>query len=65
MLLNGKMDELLYDLKVIETEGLPFATLKARARIKPAAQAAGNDPDFSELIRADLPDRGEIQRETD
>jgi hypothetical protein len=30
MLLNGKMDELLYDLKVIETEGLPFATLKAR-----------------------------------
>lgn len=51
MLLNGKMDELLYDLKIIETGGLPFADLKKRAHINSAAQAAGNDPDFSKLIR--------------
>jgi hypothetical protein len=51
MLLNGKMDELLYDLKTIETRGLPFAELKRRALVNPAALAAGDDPDFSKLIR--------------
>lgn len=54
LLLNGKMDELFYDLKVIETGGLPFAELKKRAHINPAAQAAGYDPDFSKLIRVGI-----------
>lgn len=51
MLLNGKMDELLYDLKMIETGGIPFPELKNRAHINTAAKAAGDDPDFSKLIR--------------
>jgi hypothetical protein len=34
---------------------LPFETLEARSRVNDAANAAGNDPDFSKLIRAGLP----------
>lgn len=55
LLLNGKMDELLFEIKAIQTGGLPFDKLKERARINPAAQAADSDPDFSKLIRAGHP----------
>lgn len=55
MLLNGKMDELLYDLKMIETGGLPFDELKRRVHINADAKAAGDDPDFSNLIRIGRP----------
>lgn len=55
MLLNGKMDEMLYDLKAIRTARLPFPELKTRSLINPAAKAAGDDPRFSELIRAGHP----------
>jgi hypothetical protein len=55
MLLNGKMDEMLYDLKAIRTARLPFPELKQRSLINPAAKAAGDDPRFSELIRAGHP----------
>jgi hypothetical protein len=55
MLLNGKMDEMLYDLKTIRTARLPFPELKQRSLINPAAKAAGDDPHFSELIRAAHP----------
>jgi len=52
MLLNGKMDEMLYESKAIETANLPFLELKQRSLINPTAKAAGDNPRFSELIRA-------------
>lgn len=56
MLLNGKMDEMLYQQKMFVTAGLPFAELKQRALINPATKAAGDDPSFSELIRQNRPE---------
>jgi hypothetical protein len=55
MLLNGKMDEMLYESKAIETANLPFLELKQRSLINPTAKAAGDNPRFSELIRASHP----------
>lgn len=55
MLLNGKMDEMLYEQKMFDTAGLPFTELKQRALINPATKAAGNDPSFSKLIRQNRP----------
>ncbi|MGC2617001.1 MAG: DUF4105 domain-containing protein [Terracidiphilus sp.] len=51
-ILNGKLDELLYDRGRLVTGGLPFSALKSREHINAAARAAGDSPDFSELIRA-------------
>jgi hypothetical protein len=50
-LLNGTLDKLMYDRGRLVTGGLPFPELKQREHINPAAQAAGNSPDFSALIR--------------
>jgi len=55
LLLNGKGDELLYQRRMIQTDGLPFAELKARSLIDERAQAADDSSDFSKLIRAGLP----------
>jgi hypothetical protein len=55
MLVNGKADEMLYERRVIATGGLPFAELKQRSHINECARAADQDPGFSRLIRADLP----------
>jgi hypothetical protein len=55
MLINGKADELLYERHAIATGGLPFAELKERSLINKRANAADQDPDFSRLIREDLP----------
>jgi Domain of unknown function (DUF4105) len=55
MLLNGKADELLYERHAIATGGLSFAELKQRSLINKRANAADRDPDFSRLIREDLP----------
>ena len=54
ILLNGKGDELLYQHGVID-RSLPFAELKARSLVNARAQAAGDSPDFSQLIRVGLP----------
>ena len=51
ILLNGKGDELMFEHRTIATAGLPFAELKKRALINPAAQAANDTPDFSARIR--------------
>jgi hypothetical protein len=56
ILLNGKGDELLYERHVIVTSGLPFAELKTRSLIDTRARAANDSPDFSKLIREDLPE---------
>jgi hypothetical protein len=55
ILLKGKADELLYERHAIATGGLPFAELKQRSLINNRAGAADQDPDFSRLIREDLP----------
>jgi hypothetical protein len=55
MLINGKMDELLYERHALAAGGLPFAELKERSLIDKRARAANDDPDFSRLIREDLP----------
>ncbi len=52
ILANGKADEMLYELGVID-RSLPFADLKRRAHINERAKAADHAPDFSERIRVD------------
>jgi len=51
LLLNGTLDELLYDRGRLVTGGLPFPELKQREHINPAAQAADGAPNWSALIR--------------
>jgi len=51
-LLNGTLDELLYDRGRLVSDGLPFPELKQLEHINAAAQVAGLSPDFSALIRA-------------
>jgi hypothetical protein len=55
MLVNGKADEMLYERHVIATGGLPFSELKQSSLINKRARAADQDPDFSRLIREELP----------
>jgi hypothetical protein len=55
MLLNGKADEMLYERHAVATGGLSFAELKRRSQINKRASEADQDPDFSRVIREDLP----------
>ena len=55
ILLNGKMDEMLYQDHAIATGGLSFTELKQRSLINERARAADRDPDFSRAVRANLP----------
>lgn len=55
ILLNGKMDEMLYEHKNIFTGNLPFNELKQRSLIDERARRADRDPEFSTRIRAGLP----------
>ena len=52
ILLNGTLDELLYERGRVVTGGLPFPELKQREHINPSAQAADGAPDWSVQIRA-------------
>ena len=61
LLLNGTLDELLYDRGRLVTDGLSFPELKSRAHINAAARAAGNSPDFSALIRVGRPGFENVQ----
>lgn len=54
ILANGRSDEMLYERGAFAGE-LPFAELKERGHINARARAAGAAPDFSRLIRQDLP----------
>jgi Domain of unknown function (DUF4105) len=54
MLLNGHLDELLYQRGTIVTN-LPFAELKKLSNINARAKAADKAPDFSHQIRKGLP----------
>jgi hypothetical protein len=51
VLLNGKMDEMMYEHGSLATGGLPLPALKEQAHINAAAKAADTSPDFSKLIR--------------
>jgi hypothetical protein len=70
ILLNGKADEMLYEKGQLATEmpgqpssapRMPFSELKRRAYINPAAQAANQDPAFSERIRENRPGFGNAE----
>jgi hypothetical protein len=54
MLVNGHLDELLFERGVIVTN-LPFAELKRQSLVNTRAQAADRDPAFSKRIRQNLP----------
>jgi hypothetical protein len=54
ILLSGYTPEYAYEQGRIDT-GLPFEELMKRSHVNAAAQAAGDAPDFSQRIRADLP----------
>jgi hypothetical protein len=54
ILLNGKADEMEYEQGELAGD-LPFAELKKRAYINPAARAANEDPQFSARIRDGRP----------
>jgi hypothetical protein len=51
ILLNGKMDEMLYEHGGLVSEGLPLSTLKEQAHINAAARTADSSLNFSEIIR--------------
>ena len=51
VLLNGKMDEMLYEHHRLVTGGLSLPALKAQAHINAAGIAADDSPNWSELIR--------------
>jgi len=55
ILVNGKSDEMLYERGALKTGGLPFPELKRRSLINPLAHDKGDAPDFSTLIRSNLP----------
>jgi Domain of unknown function (DUF4105) len=51
LVLNGSMDELMYNRGRLVNGGLAFPELKEREHIDAAARAAGDSADFSKLIR--------------
>jgi hypothetical protein len=63
MLLNGHLDELLYERGTIVTN-LPFAELKKTSNINQRAKAADQAADFSRQIREGLPGFGEAPATT-
>jgi hypothetical protein len=51
LVLNGTMDELMYNRGRLVTGGLPFPALKQREHINPVAHTISDPADFSRLIR--------------
>jgi Domain of unknown function (DUF4105) len=54
-LVNGTLDELLYNRGRLVTDGLAFKDLKSSAHINTIAKAADKYPDFSAIIRTNRP----------
>ncbi len=54
ILLSGYASEYVYESGMLDTS-MPFAELRKRSHVNPAAQAADTAPDFSQRIRAGLP----------
>ncbi len=55
MLVNGHLDELMYERAMIATN-LPFAELRKQCHVNTRARTADQSADFSQLIRQGLPD---------
>lgn len=55
VIMNGKLDELLYERNLFETGGLPFKQLRDRNFINPIARKFPEREGFSERIRKGLP----------
>ena len=51
VLLNGKMDEMMYEHGTLVTGGLSLPALKAQAHINDAGKGADDSPQWSHLIR--------------
>ncbi|MGC1451211.1 MAG: DUF4105 domain-containing protein [Candidatus Sulfotelmatobacter sp.] len=66
ILLNGKMDEMMYERGGLVTGGLPLPALKEQAHINAAARDADDARDFSKLVRkgrvgfAEKPSLGDV-----
>ncbi|MEO1856224.1 MAG: DUF4105 domain-containing protein [Rubritalea sp.] len=55
MLVNGLLDQYLYEKGSIVTDGLRYNELRDRCQIDKAAQAAHDDPEFSKRVREGRP----------
>lgn len=55
MLANGRLDELIFEKGGFRVSGLTFEELRPRAFLNEAAQAAHDDPAFSQRIREGRP----------
>jgi hypothetical protein len=62
VLLSGYFPEYAYEEGRLDTD-LPFAELRKRSRINAVAEAADAAPDFSQRIRADLPNPTTVRTE--
>jgi hypothetical protein len=56
ILVNGKVDELMYERGTIDGSR-PFPEIQAASAISARAREAGDAPDFSQRIRQGLPPR--------
>jgi hypothetical protein len=55
MLVNGLLDQYLYEKGSIVSEGLSYEELRDRCQIDKVAQAAHDDPEFSKRVREGRP----------
>lgn len=55
VIINGKLDRLLYDREMLVTEGLDFPELKRRAHINPKVREHPGKEGFSQRIRRGVP----------
>ncbi|MBC7979621.1 MAG: DUF4105 domain-containing protein [Armatimonadetes bacterium] len=55
VIVNGKLDEMLYEKKILVTGGLDFPELKRRAYINPKVRDHPEKQDFSTRIRENIP----------
>jgi hypothetical protein len=55
VIMNGKLDELLYERGLLESAGLPFPKLRERTYINPIARESHGEAGFSERIRKGVP----------
>ncbi|MDR6634636.1 hypothetical protein J2X72_003446, partial [Phyllobacterium sp. 1468] len=62
LIVNGYLPEYAYERGALDTS-LPLADLRRRAHIAERAKAAGLTPDFSRLIRLDVPSPVERQKQ--
>lgn len=55
VIVNGKLDKLLFDREMLITQNLPFPELKRRAFINPKVREHPQKEDFSNRIRENVP----------